>query len=241
MDVSELRSAFTLADSVTERVRQFRNERIARVRGNKTPVPLVAGASRTILHCIPLESFSRSIQYDVVKYSRQSAKFPPIIKGSGWSSRINLDGFVVFSPFENGSISYSQLFRNGTIEAVETYWLNLSRGGGSRAIPHVLLEQEMLEYLGRLFDIQKELGVDPPIAVALSLTETMGLEMACDVYSFDRGSPITEDNLVLPEVVVESFDENPVMILRPLFDLIWNACGYAKSKNFDDKGNWIGR
>jgi len=46
MDVSELRSAFTLADSVTERLRQFRDDRIARLRNNKTPVTLVAGLSQ---------------------------------------------------------------------------------------------------------------------------------------------------------------------------------------------------
>ena len=46
---------------------------------------------------------------------------------------------------------------------------------------------------------------------------------------------------MLPEVVVESFSESPVKILKPLFDLIWNACGYAKSKSFDDQDNWIGR
>ena len=94
MDVSELRSAFTLASSVIERVREFREHRIVKLHDNKTPVTLVAGNRRTILHSIPLESFSRSVQYDVLKYSQsgQSAKIPPITAGS-WGSRINLDGF----------------------------------------------------------------------------------------------------------------------------------------------------
>jgi hypothetical protein len=26
-------------------------------------------------------------------------------------------------------------------------------------------------------------------------------------------------------------------VLKPLFDFIWNACGYLGSKKFDDKGN----
>jgi len=36
----------------------------------------------------------------------------------------------------------------------------------------------MVQYLGTLLGIQKELGVNPPIFVALALTETRGLEMA---------------------------------------------------------------
>jgi len=203
----------------------------------------VAGASRTILHCIPLESFARTVQYDVLRYSQppHSARFPPLLAGSGWSVRINLDGAVTYNGGPNGSMSYTQLFRNGTIEAVETYWLNVNRTGGTRTIPHLSMERGIVEHLLGLFDIQKELGINPPIAVALTLTEASGLEMAYDVYSLDRGNQIPEENLALPETVVESFDESPAKILKPLFDLIWNACGYAKSKNFDDQGNWIGR
>jgi hypothetical protein len=243
MDVSELRSAFTLAGSVTERVRQFRADRLARLRDNKTPVTLVAGASRTVLHCVPLESFSGPVQYDVLKYSQPglTAELPPVVVGSGWSSRINLDGLVTYSGIDNGSMSYTQLFRNGAVEAVEAYWLNVSRSRGSRSIPHVAVEGDLLRYLPRLLSIQKGLGASTPIVVALTLTESSGLVIANDdMYPFDRGNQIREENLVLPEAVVESFEEPSGKILKPLFDLIWNACGYTKSRNFDDQGNWIG-
>jgi hypothetical protein len=243
MDVSELRSAFTLASSVTERIRQFRADRIAKLHSNRTPVTLAAGASKTILHCIPLESFSRTIQYDVLRYSQpgQTAKLPPIIEASGWGTRINLDGFVTYTAPDDGSMSYTQLFRDGAIEAVEAYWLNINRGGNIRTLPHVAVERDILGYLKKVFEVQKELGVNPPVAVALTFTDTRGLVMARDVYSFDHGNPITEENLILPEAVVDDLNESPGKILKPLFDLVWNACGYAKSKNFDDQGNWIGR
>ncbi len=244
MDVSELRSAFTLASSVPERVRRFREDRIAKLRENKTPVHLVAGASRTVLHCIPLESFARTVQYDVLRYSdpSNSVKFPPLVSGSGWGVRINLDGAVTHSGGPSSSMSYTQLFRNGAIEAVEAYWLNVSRSGGTRTIQSSAMEWGILEHFTVLLEIQKELGVNTPIAVALTLTETRGLAIALDMIDpFERVMQITEENLFLPETVVESFDESPAKILKPLFDLIWNACGYAKSKNFDDRGNWVGR
>lgn len=240
MDVSELRSAFTLADSVTERVRQFRNERIAQVRKNKTPIVLTPGPSKTMLHCIPLESFARSVDYDVLKYRQRVTEFPPMVTGSGWGTKINFDGLVTHDVGADGSKSYTQLFRNGTIEATEAYWLNVVHKG-SRTFPHLAVEQELLKYLGKLLELQKQLGVNPPVIVALTMVGTKGLQMGFDIYSFDRGNPIGEEDLILPETVVESFEEPTGKILKPLFDLVWNACGYLKSKNFDDQCNWIGR
>ena len=46
---------------------------------------------------------------------------------------------------------------------------------------------------------------------------------------------------MFPEVVVESFAEPAAKIVRPLFDLLWNACGYPGSKSFDNDGNWSPR
>ena len=82
MDVSELRSAFTLSGSVIERVRQFRADRIAKIEGSQAPVLLPAG-SKTILHLIPIDSFAGPVQYDVIKFSNQPTRVPPILPGGG--------------------------------------------------------------------------------------------------------------------------------------------------------------
>jgi hypothetical protein len=33
----------------------------------------------------------------------------------------------------------------------------------------------------------------------------------------------------------------PHTIMRPLFDRIWNAFGYARSGNYNDAGEWVGQ
>jgi hypothetical protein len=239
MDVSELRSAFTLASSTTDRVRQFRADRIAKVRNNRTPVTMSDGASKTILHSVPLESFSRTVEYDVLKYNRpaQRLNFPPLLETS-YSNRINLDGVVAYGVLENSSRSYTQLFRDGSVEAVENYWLN--SGGDRRIVPQAAFEREIVEYLKLVFKIQIDLGVNPPMLVALSLTGTTGLAMAQDSFSYNRGNKIREEDLILPEVIVDDLSKPPSNVLKPLFDLVWNACGYPRSENFDEQGNWIG-
>lgn len=107
---------------------------------------------------------------------------------------------------------------------------------GKRYIPYGALERDVLEYTKKIFEIQKELGVNVPIVVALTLTRTKNL--ARDIYSFGGGHPIKEEHLILPESVVEDLNVPLSKVLKPMFDLIWNACGFLKSKNFDDEGNW---
>lgn len=122
LDVSELRSAFTFASSVTDRIRMFRTDRIAKIIGNETAFPFAEG-SKTILHSIPVESFAGSVQHDVFRFKDQAHRIPPIVVGSGWNSDINLDGFATHSGTVDGCFSYTQLFRNGAVEAVEGHWL----------------------------------------------------------------------------------------------------------------------
>ena len=61
--------------------------------------------------------------------------------------------------------------------------------------------------------------------------------MAAD-YVYDFSSPIDRDRLILPDRLAESLDFDAACFLRPCFDQIWNACGYDRSENYDEKGNW---
>lgn len=80
------------------------------------------------------------------------------------------------------------------------------------------------------------------MVVALTLLKTCGLRMGVDSLGFpEPGPPITSDTIVLPETVVEVLSTPPGRILKPLFDLIWNACGFRSSRNFDSEGNWVPR
>lgn len=81
--------------------------------------------------------------------------------------------------------------------------------------------------------------MNPPAAVALTLINVKGCEITRGTFDFGKFYPIDRDHLILPETIVEAFDEKPGKVLKPMFDLVWNACGYPKSKNFDDEGNWI--
>ena len=53
LDVAEIRSAFTLSESLPDKIRRFRDDRIAKIIADDTPVKLTV-SSRVILHLLPI-------------------------------------------------------------------------------------------------------------------------------------------------------------------------------------------
>lgn len=239
LDVNELRVAFTLASTVTERIRAFRVDRIIALSNNETPVPFEK-AAKIALHCIPLESFAAQPQYDLVTFYKKDATscFWPLPR-SGWSYRFNLDGLIALDGTDDRpSTSYTQLYRNGVIEAVSVVAHEYQ---GRLTIPSVSYEKRILHFLPICFQMLMRIGAGVPLIVALALTNTRDLHLGVDVWRFGGGHQIREDSVVAPERVVEDFSEPPGKILKPMFDIVWNACGYSASQNFDAQGTWVER
>lgn len=64
LDVNELRAAFTLSSTATEKIRAFRTDRIIALSNGETPVPFM-GSPKVNIHFIPLEGFAGGPSYDV--------------------------------------------------------------------------------------------------------------------------------------------------------------------------------
>jgi hypothetical protein len=239
LDVNDLRAAFALSGTVTERIRAFRTDRIIALSNNQTPIPFTQD-SKVVMHCIPVESFSGQPQYDVLPVYDNPTRLRPM-GSSSWARRLNLEGVLAFTA-DQPSHSYTQLYRNGVLEAVRG---NLLAGEykGKPTIPSVAYEKQVFDYLPSCFRVLQEIGASVPVVVALTLTNTRGLNMGVDRSGFgiETGYPIQADTLVLPETVVDEFSMPVGKMLKPLFDLVWNACGYASSQNFDPEGNWVVR
>jgi hypothetical protein len=237
LDVNELRTAFTLSSTVTERIRAFRTDRIISLVNNQTPMQFTDDP-KIVLHCIPLESFAGQPQYDVRPLYDNPRRLLPM-GTTNWDRRLNLEGLIVFG-LSTPCFSYTQLYRNGIVEVVNGTIL-ATEYKGQLLIPSIAYEQDLLNYLPHCFRVLQEIGANAPVVVALTLLKTRGLGMGIDSFGFERGYPIDRDTIVLPETIVGNLSTPPEQILKPLFDLIWNACGYPGSKNFDSEGKWINR
>lgn len=240
LDVGELRIAFNLSETVTERIKSFRLDRIAKILANETPIPFYDSA-KIVLHLIPIISFNPAQSYDIGKIASQPTKMPPIYYG-GVNSRYNLDGFLTYSPSSRGgeekTDTYTQLFRNGIIEAVEGQ--SLQPHGDELIIPSIAYEKALIKSFADYLSILKTLDVEPPIFIFLTLLGVKGYSMAVrSRFPFATGYTIDRDVLQIPEIVIESYDISAQKVLHPIFDTIWNACGFPKDLYYNDNGEWV--
>jgi hypothetical protein len=237
LDVNELRTAFTLSSTAIERIRGFRTDRIIGLANNETPIPFVEDP-KIVLHCIPVDSFASQTQYDILPFYEDLMRLRPM-GTTTWDRRLNFEGVLAFGTPQPAH-TYTQLYRTGVIEVVNGHAL-ATEHQGRMLIPSIAYEKQVFSYLPRCSQYLRELGCSAPVAVALSLTKTRGLEMSVDRLDLEHGYPIDSDTIILPETLVEDLSMPIGRILKPLFDLVWNACGFPSSRNFDSEGNWIDR
>jgi len=240
MDVTEIRAAFLQSEAIVERMKRFRDERLGRIIANETPVPMSEGA-KLILHILPISSFTSESSFDVsVLRERTQAYFAPI-GCSGWNHRYTLDGLVTYDTFGTDTYTYALIFRKGEIEAVNTNFL-IERDG-RRMIPSTGYEKFTIEAVLNYFMALKSIEIPSPVALFVCLTGVLNVYMGVNPLYMSHGDPIDRDTLVLPEVIIErheriSNEQEVAKVLRPIFDAVWNACGYERSFNFDEEGKW---
>jgi hypothetical protein len=103
-------------------------------------------------------------------------------------------------------------------------------------IPGTNWENILLEAVRQYFDIQANIGVTPPIVVMLSLLNVKGAKMFGGYSPFTEDDNVDRDHLLVPEVMAESFASDGAQLLKPTFDIIWNACGHSGSQSYGADG-----
>jgi hypothetical protein len=109
-----------------------------------------------------------------------------------------------------------------------------------KQILSIHFEQILCHALSVYLQTQETLGVDLPIFVMVSLLGVKDYKMVY-VGQWPQGQlnyPIDRPNLVLPEVLIDSFDCDPAEVMKPIFDTVWNAAGWKGSMHYDAAGKW---
>jgi hypothetical protein len=251
LDVTEIRSAFALSESLPEKIRRFRDERLGRVVADELPVQLTPHP-KTVLHILPLSALDPATRIDVSPLEYQCQDFLPIaprpFRVSG--SRYNLDGVLVTgsSGIPPVPSSYLQLFRSGAIEVVESSMLRSQEEreeGRDPVVRASAFENVLIVALARYLRLLEVIQVEPPVVVMLSLVGVKGYRLdlpdgmieSVSEYQMDR------DTLILPEGMAQSYDEPADKVLQPAFDAIWQCVGYERDALYRDsgKGRWSNR
>jgi hypothetical protein len=233
MDTSELRRAFTLSETLFEQIKEFRRERTRLVLNGETPVQIADGAA-LILHLIPLDSFAARLDFSVDILKRNSSHIFAL-KALGRAQRVNIDGIVISPGGGTIQSGYTQIFRNGVIEAVLGNITKPINNGQGMLLTIGIIQTALLNSLGEYLQPFQGLGIRPPVWCFLTLTRVKGAGIQSDA-DFEEKLPIDRDNLYLPEVLLDDLSVNITKVLRPLFDMIWNAAGWEKSWNVTPDG-----
>jgi hypothetical protein len=236
LKVRELREAFVLAESISDRMRRFRSSRIEVLTTGEGPAALAA-RSLIVLHVMPVQAFDQPSFIDIRSAMHKDSLLWPI-NATGLTKKLNFDGLLTYSPGLGGPVqTYVQLFRDGCIEAVNAEIL--SRGGSEKFLYsgyEPRLEAALRKYMSFL---QSE-GIEPPIFAALSLINAKGYTIPVPMFGVMEGgdSSIEDDVLLVPETQIDSYAETYYAPLQEPFDRIWQACGRLGSLNYKD-GVWI--
>jgi len=237
LDVPELRAAFLLSETTSERIRQFRTERLSKIIADEGPLTL-GDSAKVVLHIVPFNAFNPGITYDVSALANETSGLRPLyIYVGGWSYRHNFDGFLTYSYHSDQALaeSYLQVFRSGIIEAVDA--TILSEYDGKREIPSKLYEMELLDAVPKYLSLQQRMGIEPPLLIMVSFLGVKGYQLSAQEYRF-RGDAIDRDALLISEIMLESFQFNLASMMRPVFDAVWNAAGFPRCLNYDENGTW---
>jgi len=244
LDVDEIRSAFLATEHQGERIKHFREDRLGRIVADETPVRL-SSPHRLVLHVIPITSFLNNERMELQGQDFPRHLFSPI-RNTVSDKRYNVDGFLTPSisfRVTGGPVGYCQLFFDGSIEAVDSDVLEPPSGeidGDSPgSIVSISFEETLIEAVASYLKGYRQIGLSAPVAISLALLGCKGAVMHSNSLMFpDYSHPIDRDAVILPDIVIDKTDIAAELALKPIFDGVWNTCGYSRCMHYDRMGNW---
>jgi len=246
MDVHQIRSAFLGSETTSERIRNFRLDRISQINARELPLRLEDGPA-IVVHIIPTNAFGNVARYDLVPLKANASIYQslaPLFRNFANNSRINFDGLLVYdSRGQEQSVNgFSQLYRSGIIETVDTHLISASeQAGRGKIFPGLYFEVKLLRSLRSHVSVLKSLNIDLPLVVALSLVNVRGYTLGREVHIgwLDGGDAFDREMLLPQEILLDSYDADLPSVMKPAFDELWNAAGFGGSVFYKD-GKFIG-
>ncbi len=231
VDVYELNQMFMQNQILKESAENFRQQRIDKVRSSKA-FPILETSFPFFIQIIPF-TFQDEQLLDLSNADNMglTSKMKPMYCSS-WDKMFNIDGYATFGikPQERQKIiSYDQLFRNGIYEAytgqlIERYTAN--NGQVINRIAGMQFIKTVVDKINDGFNILKTFEIEAPFIICISLHETR-TAVIYDANNWSR--PIMSNDIYFPPLFLQSTEIDLYKILKPNFDILWQAAGYSQS------------
>lgn len=244
MDVFELKNAFGANGSMVDTIRDFRKKRIFDIKANDGPVNLENNENFLTVHIVPLSGIidtNKLTNKQLLDLSEGRVNLFKPLYASGYSHRINLDGIYAYSGNNGKTSSYTQIFRNGTIEGFDCRMIaprTVYEDGDRKNVPMVAIENVLIKSIKENLDLLKILEIEPPYFIFITILGIGGysIQLPSSYISRDTNE-IRENEIHLPEVIINDFEEDVAKALKPVFDMFWNAAGFSRSYGYDENGD----
>lgn len=236
LDVGEIRSVFLASEALPEKIKRFREQRLAEITADQTPVQLLSRL-RFVLHVIPVSAFLYGANSPEIVFSAD-VKNRVQQAASESHFRNNIDGYIGYYGEINGKCeSYFQIYRSGIIEYVNCNQLTSKQSPDY--IPSIAYERKIIQKVEKYLELMKYLNIEIPILIMISLLAVKGVKVGMsNIYSYDSSECIDRDSIILPDILLEDYAVKTETVLKTAFDAIWHACGFDCSRNYDEQGNW---
>jgi hypothetical protein len=236
----QLRTAFDRTATLGQRAHEFRAHRLTEIREERTWQPMRPGPL-CVVHIIPLSSMRGGQQIDIAAAHTSYSPFM-FRDWRGASPATNLDGLIVHPPPEDGRlVAYTQIFRNGAVEAVD---FGAILHDARPLIPSVSATAFFRDAIDQYLRELARHGISGPAVVAGALLNVVGYTLGID-HSRWMEVPRTADrpHLVLPEHWVEdvSAQQDPDVVAHPMLDILWQSFGLERCRLYDAAGRWTPR
>jgi len=232
MDIQEIRSSILLSETIVSQIKQFKEERVSIIDIDESFAPIRTGP-KIIIHIIPIVSFE--LGYYIEPSDIRTQRWDPIYGSTSYNQRYNIDGLLYYDKMGNEQeyYTYVQIFRNGIVEAVDAYLLQLEDQRSIFASP--IIEHQIFLAIQRYLENMRNLEIELPFFIYITFTEVNGYKLKL-LTRFSE--PIDRDTLTLPEIMIETEDYTLEKVVKSPFDSLYNAFGLEMHRHFDEDGNW---
>ncbi len=222
------------------RIDEFIQERYTLIAKNKTYL-IKDAKTKTVVHLIPENAFKIKSSFDLSKINDRKY-LKPIHCIKSIFPNYNIDGLRYLCGVNETNIeSYTQIYKNGIIEAVSgtlilprryvstgkiILWLNISH-----------FEGELIRAVIRYKNALEQLRVKLPLYISVKLFDIKDYFISTSTRGFDEPSRTIEQNTIrLGEIILDKYEKTISTLMRPLFDTLWNAFGFPHSSSYDEDG-----
>jgi len=234
MDVTELRNAFLLSDTLAQRLETFRKDRLEEIVDNHRDLRLETDwsdhkpsstdeerESLLVIHLQPFDSAKPGYAVDITQGLRDDSDALRLCSDPYGepSRRFNFDGLLV-----TYADDFLQVYRSSATEEVDSGELR-SEVDGNRfdveCIGATELDWAIFKGVGRRLALLKQLGVSSPVLVSVSLMGVMGCKLLLRRTFYVGSNPgginfilsphaVDRQNLLLTGLVIENLQELPL-------------------------------